>query len=84
MDSDHWIAVALGIHNVVHAAMKVKYTWIGSGYFGNMIFKLIANHPMYMNNRGGDLAFNSGGGPIPIEDVAIGDTNGNPVAMTGW
>ena len=53
-----------------------------------MYFKMIANHPKYSLEKGGDLAFtsctNSGGEPVPIRDYAFGDKDGNPVAQTGW
>jgi len=48
----------------------------------------IANHPKYSYEKGGDLAFtsctSSGGEPIPIQDHAFGDKDGNPTAQTGW
>ena len=53
-----------------------------------MYFKMIANHPKYSLEKGGDLAFtsctNSGGEPVPIRDYAFGDKDGNPIAQTGW
>ena len=49
---------------------------------------MIANHPKYSYEKGGDLAFtsctSSGGEPIPIQDHAFGDKDGNPTAQTGW
>ena len=49
---------------------------------------MIANHPKYSLEKGGDLAFtsctSSGGEPIPIQDYAFGDKDGNPTAQTGW
>ena len=84
MDHEHWIAVAIGIHNIVHSAVSLKYTWIGSGYLGNMIFKMIANHKKYAFGGGGDLSFTSLDQKIPIIHYAIGDQDGNPVNLTGW
>jgi len=77
------------IHGAVHGAkIGLKYTWFGSGYISNMYFKMIANHPKYSLEKGGDLAFtsctSSGGEPVPIRDYAFGDKDGNPIAQTGW
>merc|ERR1712226_1088145 len=88
IDSEHWMALQ-AIHGAVHAAkIGLKYTWFGPGYISNMYFKMIANHPKYSLEKGGDLAFtsctNSGGEPVPIRDYAFGDKDGNPVAQTGW
>ena len=89
VNAEHWIALQ-GIHGVVHSASHVgtKYTWFGPGYLSNMYFKMIANHPKYLWDKGGDLAFTScgagSGEPIPIQDFAVGDKNGSPLAMTGW
>ena len=84
MKAENWIALAIGIHGVVHSAISVKYTWIGSGYLNNMIFKMIANHAKYNWNKGGDLSFTSGTQKIPIINYAIGGKDGNPVNVTGW
>ena len=91
MDSEHFMALQ-AIHGAVHAAhIGLKYTWFGPGYISNVYFKMIANHPRYMFDRGGDLSFTScnnkatdTGNTIPIYPVAFGDKNGNPVAQTGW
>ena len=32
----------------------VKYTWFGPGYISNMLFKMIANKPMYRYENGED------------------------------
>ena len=84
MDPEHWIAVAIGIHGVVHSAQSVKYTWVGSGYLNNMLFKMIANHKKYNFGKGGDLAFTSGDAKVPIVNYALGDQDGNPLNMTAW
>jgi len=85
VESEGWTALQ-AIHGAVHAALiGLKYTWFGPGYISNMYFKMIANKPIYqMVTKGGDLSFYSGDQCEPIVDAAIGDTNGNPVAMTGW
>lgn len=81
IDADLWTALQ-GVHGVVHAAnVGVKYTWFGSGYLSNMMFKMIANKPMYRFENGGDLAFGNGEN---IWTTAVGDQDGNPVAQTGW
>ena len=51
-----------------------------------MYFKMIANHPKYMSELGGDLSFTdcNAGGEIPIFKDYIGATNGDPIEMTGW
>ena len=88
MDSEHFMALQ-AIHGAVHGAhIGLKYTWIGSGYISNTYFKMIANHPMYSFEKGGDLAFTScskeGAEPIPIQDYAYGDKDGNPTPRHGW
>ena len=84
MDAENWIALAVGIHGVVHQAISLKYTWIGSGYLNNMIFKMIANHKKYNWRHGGDLSFTVLSQKIPIINYALGDKDGNPVNTTGW
>ena len=80
MDVDLWTALQ-SIHSVVHGSpIGVKYTWFGMGYLSNMYFKLIANKPKYRNEEGGDLSF----GGTKFFPTATGDTDGNPVAHTGW
>ncbi len=49
-----------------------------------MYFKMIANHPTYEFKKGGDLSFTSCGEGIPIQNVAYGSIDGNPVNRTGW
>ena len=86
VDAEHWIALQ-AIHGAVHAAkIGLKYTWFGPGYISNMYFKMIANHPMYRGRpQGGDLAFTACQEiPVPIVNVAVGGTDGEPVEMTGW
>ena len=88
VDAEHWIALQ-AIHGAVHAAqIGLKYTWFGPGYISNMYFKMIANHPTYRFDKGGDLAFTSctstGGEVVPIVNVAVGGNDGEPVEMTGW
>jgi len=60
VDTDKWMALQ-AIHSAVHAAqIGQKYTWFGSGYLGNMYFKMIANAPTYkQHNVGGDLSLTS-------------------------
>ena len=60
VDADKWMALQ-AIHSAVHAAqIGQKYTWFGSGYLGNMYFKMIANVPTYkQKNEGGDLSLTS-------------------------
>ena len=93
MDSEHFAAI-MAVHGAVHEAKHTgtKYTWFGPGYISNMYFKMLANKPMYMMpNRGGDLSFvecfegkpqQSSG--IPNFNVAVGDTEGNPIPYIGW
>jgi len=70
------------IHGAVHVAhIGVKYTWFGGGYLSNMFYKMIANKPTYRFQNGGDLSFGAGQN---IWRTAQGDTDGNPVAQTGW
>jgi len=87
MDADKWMAVQ-AIHSAVHAAqIGQKYTWFGSGYLGNMYFKMIANHPTYKQNQeGGDLTLTSCEGNSALENrnIAVGGTDGKPMPMTGW
>ena len=88
---EHWIALQ-GIHGAVHAAkIGLKYTWFGPGYISNMYFKMIANHPKYSFDNGGDLAFatcleNNGkvSQQLDVQNFATGDKDGNPLPMTGW
>ena len=58
MDTVQWVAL-MAIHGAVHfpANLGVKYTWVGPGYLSNVYYKMIANKPMYRNDRGGDLSF---------------------------
>ena len=54
-----------------------------------MYFKMIANHPTYkQNNAGGDLSFTSCTGRVKTNlrtgFIAVGDTDGKPMPMTGW
>ena len=100
MDAKHWAALQ-AIHGAVHQArIGVKYTWFGPGYISNVLFKMIANKPMYKwPNTGGDLAFMScsgssddeednddegTGGASNVHSVAIGDKDGKPLPLTGW
>ena len=90
VDVDKWIALQ-AIHGVVHKAnIGEKYTWFGIGYLSNMYFKFIANHPTYTLIKGGDLVFTScinggkSGTAIPVQSVAYGDVDGNPVPNTAW
>ena len=56
MDTVRWVAL-MAIHGAVHfpANLGVKYTWVGPGYLSNVYYKMIANKPMYRNDRGGDI-----------------------------
>ena len=90
MDAEYWTALQ-AVHGAVHTAhIGVKYTWFGSGYISNVYFKVIANHPTYYYNKGGDLAFLSctsatgDANETLVKPVAFGDSDGNPVAQTGW
>ena len=54
-----------------------------------MYFRMIANHPKYRFDKGGDLAFTSCNGDegsqlVPIVNVAVGGNDGEPLEMTGW
>ena len=53
MDTVRWVAL-MAIHGAVHfpANLGVKYTWVGPGYLSNVYYKMIANKPMYRNDRG--------------------------------
>ena len=90
--SVHFSGLSHGVlsqfHRKIWSKIGLKYTWFGPGYISNMYFKMIANHPKYSLEKGGDLAFtsctNSGGEPVPIRDYAFGDKDGNPIAQTGW
>ena len=42
---------------IASGTLGTKYDWFGYGYLGNMYFKMIANHPTYEFNKGGDLSF---------------------------
>ncbi len=88
VDAENWIALQ-GIHGAVHAIhLGDKYTWFGNGYISNFYFKMIANKPTYQLSKGGDLAFTScvqnQGTAIPYQRVAIGDSEGKPIANLGW
>ena len=81
MDAEHSQALQ-AVHGAVHASgIGVKYTWFGPGYISNMYYKLIANHPTYNFDQGGDLSFNRGNN---LKMFANGDTNGKPIAQNGW
>ena len=45
-----------------------------------MLFKMIANKPMYRYDNGEDPTFGQG---LSILPAAVGDPEGNPVAQTG-
>ena len=89
VDAEEWIALQ-GIHGAVHQIhLGDKYTWFGNGYISNFYFKMIANKPIYKLEKGGDLAFTScidgtKGKRIPYQRVAIGDSEGKPIANLGW
>jgi len=89
MDPEHWMALQ-AIHGATHGVgMNIKYTWFGPGYISNVYFKRIANKPTYqIGTGGGDLSFlacvGEGSSQTYVRNIAIGDQNGQPVAMTGW
>ena len=100
MDTVRWVAL-MAIHGAVHfpANLGVKYTWVGPGYLSNVYYKMIANKPMYRNDRGGDLSFGweyssfenillasfrTASGSAEIIASAKGDPEGNPVPIFGW
>lgn len=85
MDTVRWVAL-MAIHGAVHfpANLGVKYTWVGPGYLSNVYYKMIANKPMYRNDRGGDLSFGTAAGSAEILASAKGDPEGNPVPIFGW
>ena len=80
LDAERWTALQ-AIHGATHQAkIGVKYTWFGPHYLSNMYFKMISDKLTYQNDRGGGIDF--GGNKIYFSSV--GDTEGNPVAHTGW
>lgn len=91
VDLMKWIALQ-AIHGAVHAGsagIGTKYTWFGSGYLGNMFFRMIADKPIYrMMKRGGDLAFleciGQTGSKLENRNIAVGDPQGNPIPQTSW
>merc|ERR1711936_631447 len=89
MDPEHWMALQ-AIHGAAHGVgMNIKYTWFGPGYISNVYFKRIANKPTYqIGTGGGGLSFlawvGEGSSQTYVRNIAIGDQNGQPVAMTGW
>ena len=81
MSAEHSQALQ-AIHGAVHAAtIGVKYTWFGSGYISNMFYKMIANHPTYDFELGGDMSFINGDNVLL---AARGDSEGQPRQQTGW
>ena len=72
MDTVRWVAL-MAIHGAVHfpANLGVKYTWVGPGYLSNVYYKMIANKPMYRNDRGGDLSFGQVHTILFIENYSI-------------
>ena len=89
VDVDKWMALQ-AIHGAVHVGnMGLKYTWFGPGYISNVYFRMIANYPLYKGVRGGgDLSLTScsstPGNSINVQNVAYGDSEGNPINQTGW
>ena len=91
VDVDKWMALQ-AIHGAVHVGnIGLKYTWFGPGYISNVYFRMIANYPIYKAVvGGGDLSFTScveakgTGNPLNVRNVAIGDSEGNPINQTGW
>jgi len=84
MDAEHSQAL-LAVHGAVHQSnVGVKYTWMGTGYISNMYFKMIANHPIYQFDQGGDFVFGSTRSLKMKNLYAKGDANGNPQPYTGW
>jgi len=84
MDAEHSQALQ-AIHGAVHnAKIGVKYTWIGPGYISNVYYKMIANHPLYVFNQGGDFSFGSTDTLKKKALYAKGDKEGKPAPYFGW
>ena len=81
MGAEHSVAIQ-AVHGATHTAhIGVKYTWFGSGYISNMFYKMIANHPTYDFELGGDMSFINGDNVLL---AARGDSEGQPRQQTGW
>ena len=90
VDVDKWMALQ-AIHGAVHVGnIGLKYTWFGPGYVSNVYFKMIANHKTYKHIvGGGDLSLTTcvSGTPgvsLNVQNIAYGDSEGNPINQTGW
>ena len=69
--------------------LGTKYSWFGAAYLSNKFYKMIANKPTYLFNRGGDVTFVSGGNWFGDKgwmyyDYSVGNRAGEPIANTGW
>ena len=90
VDVDKWMALQ-AIHGAVHVGnIGLKYTWFGPGYVSNVYFKMIANYKTYKHIvGGGDLSLTTcvSGTPgvsLNVQNIAYGDSEGNPINRTGW
>ena len=90
VDVDKWMALQ-AIHGAVHVGnIGLKYTWFGPGYVSNVYFKMIANYKTYKYIvGGGDLSLTTcvSGTPgvsLNVQNIAYGDSEGNPINQTGW
>ena len=84
LSPEHWIALQ-AIHGAVHnARIGLKYTWFGPGYISNVYFKMIANHPMFSLDNGGDLSMSACSGDGSVRNFTLGSVEGKPLKMTGW
>merc|ERR1719228_836738 len=92
MSARHFIALS-GIHsiasNIDTTTVGTKYAWFGAAYLNNKYYKMIANKPTYVFDRGGDITFVGGtnkDGHLGwvYRDYSVGNRAGEPVAATGW
>ena len=70
--------------SAIHAAgsgfrsLATKYSWLGYGYLGNMYHKMIANRPIYPEDRGGTIFL--GVKKPSFFATSVGDEDGKPIA----
>ena len=69
--------------------LGTKYAWFGAAYLSNKFYKMIANKPTYLFDKGGDVTFVDrenafGDKGWMYYDYSVGNRAGEPIANTGW
>ena len=62
---------------IASGTLGTKYDWFGYGYLGNMYFKMIANRPIYPEDRGDSILL--GTKKPSFFATSVGDENGKPL-----